>query len=29
MQVSVTFRNTESKEILRDYLQEKISKLKK
>jgi putative sigma-54 modulation protein len=29
MQVSVTFRNTESKEILRDYLEEKISKLKK
>lgn len=29
MQVSVTFRNTESKEILRDYVQEKLSKLKK
>jgi putative sigma-54 modulation protein len=29
MQVSVTFRNMESKEILREYVQEKISKLKK
>ena len=29
MQVSVTFRNTESKEVLREYVQEKISKLKK
>jgi putative sigma-54 modulation protein len=29
MQVSVTFRNTESKDVLRDYVQEKISKLKK
>ena len=29
MQVSVTFRNTESKEILRDTVQERISKLKK
>ena len=29
MQISVTFRNTESKEVLRDYVQEKLSKLKK
>jgi putative sigma-54 modulation protein len=29
MQVSVTFRNMESKEVLREYVQEKISKLKK
>ncbi len=29
MQVSVTFRNMESREVLRDYLQDKISKLKK
>jgi len=29
MQVSVTFRNTESKEVLREYVQEKLSKLKK
>lgn len=29
MQVSVTFRNMESKEILREYVQEKISKMKK
>ncbi len=29
MQVSVTFRNMESREILREYVQEKISKLKK
>ncbi len=29
MQVSVTFRNTESKEVLREYAQEKISKLNK
>ena len=29
MQVSVTFRNMESKEVWRDYVQEKISKLKK
>ena len=29
MQVSVTFRNMESKEVLRVYVQEKISKLKK
>ena len=27
MQVSVTFRNMESKEVLRDYVQEKISRL--
>ena len=29
MQVSVTFRNMESKDVWRDYVQEKISKLKK
>jgi putative sigma-54 modulation protein len=29
MQVSVTFRNMESKEVLREYVQEKIAKLKK
>jgi len=29
MQVSVTFRNMESKEAFREYAQEKISKLKK
>ncbi len=29
MQVSVTFRNMESKEVWRDYVEEKISKLKK
>ncbi|OGP46361.1 MAG: ribosomal subunit interface protein, partial [Deltaproteobacteria bacterium RBG_13_51_10] len=29
MQISVTFRNTESKEVLREYVQEKLSKLKK
>lgn len=29
MQVSVTFRNMEPKEILREYVQEKISKMKK
>ncbi len=29
MQVSVTFRNMESKEIAREYVQEKIAKLKK
>ena len=29
MQVSVTFRNMESKDVLRDIVQEKISKLKK
>jgi putative sigma-54 modulation protein len=29
MQISVTFRNTESKDILREYVQEKLSKLKK
>jgi putative sigma-54 modulation protein len=29
MQVSVTFRNMESKEVLREYVQEKISKLRK
>jgi putative sigma-54 modulation protein len=29
MQVSVTFRNTESKEVWRDYVQEKLAKLKK
>lgn len=29
MQLSVTFRNTESKEILRNYAQEKIARLKK
>src|SRR5512136_26345 len=29
MQVSVTFRNMESKEVLREYVQERISKLKK
>jgi putative sigma-54 modulation protein len=29
MQVSVTFRNMESKEILREYVREKISKMKK
>jgi putative sigma-54 modulation protein len=29
MQVSVTFRNMESKEVLREYVQEKISKMRK
>jgi putative sigma-54 modulation protein len=29
MQVSVTFRNTDSKDVWRDYVEEKISKLKK
>jgi len=29
MQISVTFRNSESKEVLREYVQEKLSKLKK
>jgi putative sigma-54 modulation protein len=29
MQISVTFRNTESKDALREYVQEKLSKLKK
>ena len=29
MQVSVTFRNMEPREVLREYVQEKISKLKK
>ncbi|MBM4331432.1 MAG: ribosome-associated translation inhibitor RaiA [Deltaproteobacteria bacterium] len=29
MQVSVTFRNTESKEVLREYVQEKLAKLRK